>query len=382
MDSKKYLTNKNFCPIPWTGFMYNSDGTVQNCIRNREPIGNLKNNTLKEILDANIEIKQNMLDNKPGHGCQGCHQLEQGKKSFDIVSDRIFYLKELRDIPLETYDNIDNFDLHKIDIRWSNSCNFGCVYCGPEYSSKWVAELKLEKQHVPEERVEELKQYVFANAHKLKHVYLAGGEPLLMKENEELLKLLLEVNPNVNLRVNTNLSKTGTPVFDLICQFKNVHWTISVESMEDEFEYIRHGGKWQDFLDNLNIIKELDHKVSFNMLWIPLNYLSIFDCVSFLQELGFHENSFIINGIEDPKPFDIRHLSDKVLDHLRIKIKDKIDSSGDYLLRNSYQNMLDFVNKPFIKDKELMLKYITRIDQLRKLRSKDVFQEFYKCLQN
>lgn len=169
MNSKDYLTNKNFCPIPWTGFMYNSDGTVQNCIRNREPIGSLKNNTLKEILNANTGIKQNMLDNSPGHGCQGCYQLEQGKKSFDIVSDRIFYLKELKDIPLTTYDDVNNFDLQKIDIRWSNSCNFGCVYCGPEYSSKWVAELKLDKQYVPQERVEELKQFVFNNAHKLKH---------------------------------------------------------------------------------------------------------------------------------------------------------------------------------------------------------------------
>lgn len=382
MDSKEYLTNKNFCPIPWTGFMYNSDGTVQNCIRNREPIGNLKNNTLKEILDANIEIKQNMLDNKLGSGCQGCHQLEQGKKSFDIASDRIFYLKELKNVPLSTYDNINTFDLHKIDVRWSNSCNFGCVYCGPDYSSKWVAELKLDKPAVPEDRKKELKQYVFDNAHQLKHVYLAGGEPLLMKENIELLNILQEKNPNVNLRVNTNLSKTGTPIFDLICQFKNVHWTISVESMNDEFEYIRHGGKWVDFLDNLEIIRKLDHKISFNMLWIPLNYLSIFDCINFLQELGFHENSFIVNGIEDPKPFDIRNLPDSVLDHLRTKLIDQMSKLDDYLLRNSYQNMLDFVNRPFVKDQASMLKYITRIDQLRNLRSKGVFPEFYKCLQD
>jgi len=334
MDSKSYLTNKNFCPIPWTGFMYNSDGTVQNCIRNREPIGNLKNNTLKEILDRNTEIKENMLSNKPGTGCQGCYQFEQGKKSFDIVSDRVFYLKELRNIPFDTYTD-NNFDLHKIDIRWSNSCNFGCVYCGPDYSSKWVAELKLEKQQVPHERVEELKQYVFDNAHNLKHVYLAGGEPLLMKENEELLKLLLEVNPDVNLRINTNLSKTGTPVFDLICKFKNVHWTISVESQADEFEYIRYGGNWHDFLDNLEIVRNLDHKVSFNMLWIPLNYLSIFDCIKFLQNLGFHNNSFIVNPIESPIFFDIRNLPDATITYLKSVLKTKIDEKPGYLLEDS-----------------------------------------------
>jgi len=380
MDSKTYLTNKNFCPIPWTGFMYNGDGTVQNCIRNRLPIGNLKDNTLKEILDQNTEIKQTMLDNKPGQGCQGCYQLEAGKKSFDIVSDRVFYLKELRNTSLDTYKTTDQFDLHKIDIRWSNSCNFSCVYCGPEYSSKWVAELKLEKPQVPAERVEELKQFVFSNAHQLKHVYMAGGEPLLMKENEELLKLLLEVNPDVNLRINTNLSKTGTPVFDLICQFKNVHWTISVESMEDQFEYIRYGGKWQDFLDNLEIIRNLDHKVSFNMLWIPLNYLSIFDCIKFLQKLGFHNNSFIVNPIESPVFFDIRNLPDSTLTYLKDLLQEKIDANPGYLLEDSYRNMLNFLDRPFEKKKDILLTYLKRLDQLRKLHSKQLFKEMYKCL--
>jgi MoaA/NifB/PqqE/SkfB family radical SAM enzyme len=380
VDSKKYLTNKNFCPIPWTGFMYNSDGTVQNCIRNREPIGNLKQNSLKEILERNTEIKQNMLDNKPGNGCHGCYQLEQGKKSFDIVSDRIFYLKELREVPLDTYSDVDNFDLHKIDIRWSNSCNFGCVYCGPEYSSRWVAELKLEKQQVPEDRVNELKEFVFSNVDTLKHVYLAGGEPLLMKENIEILELLLKRNPEVNLRVNTNLSKTGTPVFDLICKFKNVHWTLSVESMEDEFEYIRHGGKWQDFLDNLEVIRSLEHKVSFNMLWIPLNYLSIFECIKYLQQQGFHNNSFIVNAIENPQAFDIRNMPDIILEKLKDKLLYELAKAPGYLLENSYSNMLLFLKKPFEKNPELMLNYIKRIDQLRGLKSKEVFMEFYKCL--
>jgi hypothetical protein len=40
-----------------------------------------------------------------------------------------------------------------------------------------------------------------------------------MKENEEFLELLLKKNPLVNLRVNTNLSKTKTNVFN--CKYLN-----------------------------------------------------------------------------------------------------------------------------------------------------------------
>ena len=43
MDNKEYLTNRAFCPMPWTGLMYNFNGEVKNCIRSAESIGNLIN---------------------------------------------------------------------------------------------------------------------------------------------------------------------------------------------------------------------------------------------------------------------------------------------------------------------------------------------------
>jgi hypothetical protein len=52
MTPKDMLTNPHFCPMPWTGIMYNFDGSVKNCIRSdfAKPIGNIKNNTIEEIV--------------------------------------------------------------------------------------------------------------------------------------------------------------------------------------------------------------------------------------------------------------------------------------------------------------------------------------------
>ena len=381
MNPKDYLTNNKFCPIPWTGFQYNSSGDVLNCIRSQRPIGNLKDKSIHEILKSSTETKQNMLNHKEGLGCSVCYDLEKNKNSFDIISDRVFYLRELKSVDNSLYDQIDNFDLHKIDIRWSNVCNHACVYCGPEYSSKWVAELKLDKPNVPTERVEELKQFVFDNAHKLKHVYLAGGEPLLMKENEELLNLLLKVNPDVNLRVNTNLSKTGTPVFNLICQFKNIHWIISVDEIEEEFEYVRYGGVWLDFLENLNIIRTLDHKVSFNVLHHLLNFRSVFKCINFLKSLGFHNNSFILGPITTPDYLNIRHLPDNMLNLVKSDILEWLDKNPGFLLENGLKNMLQYINTPSKKNIDLSLKKIEELDLRRNINSKVVFKEFYDLLE-
>jgi MoaA/NifB/PqqE/SkfB family radical SAM enzyme len=383
MDSKKYLTDKNFCPIPWTGFMYNFDGTVKNCIRNPAPIGNLKENSITEILqgEVNLTTKHNMYYNKPGPTCNVCYDLERDTKSFDIISDRVFYLKELKDVDLNTYKSIDTFNLSAIDIRWNNTCNFACAYCSPEFSSKWATELGVKFDEVPQRRLQQMKQYVFDRVEQLKHVYLAGGEPLLMKENLELLELLQEKNPQVNLRINTNLSKTGTRVFEKICEFPNVHWTVSIDEMGTEFEYIRHGGTWQDFLDNLKQISKLNHKISFNMLHHLLNYRSIFDTIRFFKNMGFHDNSFVIGALLNPDYLNIRHLPNTMLQSIERELENWINQKPGFLLENGLRNVLQYIKEPVEKNIEYCLAEIAKMDQRRNVNSKTVFPELYNLLE-
>jgi len=379
MTPKDVLTNRNFCPMPWTGLMYNSDGHVKNCIRSAGLIGDLKHNNIHEILhgSTNLDTQARMLANQPGKKCYTCYDLEQDKSGFDIISDRVFYIRELKHVPLDTY-RPGNHDLQTIDVRWTNLCNFTCVYCGPEFSSRWADELGRKPIHPDPQQLADFKQYIFDHAHQLKHVYLAGGEPLLMRENLELLQLLREKNPQVNIRVNTNLSKTDTQVFDRICEFENVHWTASVETQGDEFEYIRFGGRWQDFLDNLKIIQNRNHKISFNMLWFLLNYDSVFDCVDLLKSLGFHNNSFVIGALLDPEYLNIRHLPETVLNLLEEKLKSRIDSSPGYLLEDSYRNMLNYIKQPFQKDLAGSFQQLNKLDQRRNQDSSKVFTALYK----
>jgi radical SAM protein with 4Fe4S-binding SPASM domain len=378
------LTDGVFCPIPWTGFMYNFDGNVKNCIRSShqmETIGNLKDNTIEEILhgNRNLSVQQSILESKKVPSCHTCYDLECGKTGFDIVSDRIFYIRELRKQPLNTYQ-LDNFDLKTIDIRWSNTCNFACTYCSPEFSSKWSKELGVQHATPSEKQLEDLKQYVFKHAAQLEHVYMAGGEPLLMKQNLELLDLLKKVNPNVHLRVNTNLSKTNTQVFERICEFENVHWTVSGETMGEQFEYVRYGGKWQDWLNNLDTITALDHKVSFNMLYYILNYNSLFETVDFLLERGYHPNSFIIGPLLKPDYLDIRHLPNDVIDKISKDLSQRVEQKPGFLLEDSYRNLLSYVQKPFDADLSKAIDYLQTIDQRRNINSQDVFPEVYELL--
>ena len=378
MKPKDILTNPNFCPMPWTGLMYNFDGEVKNCIRSAGPLGDIKTQSIESILlDNNNPRQQNILEHNPVDTCHTCYDLERGKKNINMISDRIFYIRELKHIDTNTYRE-NNFDLKTIDVRWSNLCNFACVYCGPQFSSKWAQELSSHFDVPTDEQRNKFKEYILHNASKLKHVYLAGGEPLLMKENLELLEILKKENTDITIRINTNLSKVDTAIFDRICEFENVHWTISVESQGDEFEYIRYGGKWSDFLENLDIISKRPHKVSFNMLHFLLNYMSLFDCVDFLVGRGFHHNSFIIGALLTPDYLNIRQLPSDVLKSVERELITRINKSPGFLLEESYRNLLAYIQQPFESDIETSFKRLAELDLRRHIDSSKIFKDLYK----
>ena len=322
----KRLLDKNFCVIPWTGFELEPNGHVRNCIISKDKIGNIYRNNIQDILQSNTKIKEEMLNGKYPSSCDGCFLQEKHRvKDFESISSRLYYAKEIGpSISTTLFDSKNNFDLKHVDLRWSNACNQACVYCHPDYSSKWATELNKKIPH-DQEQIQQVKEYVFKNVKNLKNVYLAGGEPMLMKPNQEFLELLYKENPNVNLRINTNLSKTNTRIFEQLCKFENVHWTVSIETIEEEYEYVRYHGDWTAFLENLKVIKKLPHKISFNMLYFILNYRSLFGCVNYLQNLGFHNNSFVIGPLFTPPHLNILNLPKQILNQLRELLKEKIN---------------------------------------------------------
>lgn len=375
MTPKEMLTNPYFCPMPWTGLMYNFDGQIKNCIRSAGPLGDIKTQPISDIMLFNNHVRQQQIvDQQPVPTCHTCYDIERGKKGLDHISDRIFYIRELKSVDPNTFQP-GRFDLHAVDMRWSNLCNFACIYCGPRFSSRWSDELKVQHQVPDQQQTNEIKNFVYDHANQLQHVYLAGGEPLLIKEN---LSLLDKLSPTVNLRINTNLSKVDTRVFEAVCAFENVHWTVSIDSVGKEFEYVRYGSSWQDFLDNLAIIRSLPHKITFNMLHFLLNYDSIFGCVEYLQNWGFHANSFVIGPLLDPDWLDVRHLPDHVLGMVKNKLQEKINQKPGYLLEDSYQNMLHYIETPMEKNIRHCVGKIHELDQRRGLDSRSIFTNFYK----
>lgn len=380
MTPKEYLNKKSFCVLPWLGVYLQPDGVVRNCAITRTKLGNINDQPLVDILhgEVNQGIKTDMLGDVFHRRCSHCYNLESNQKfSFDNVSNRVWYLKTVREKDLNFFDNVENFKLKMLDLRWYNTCNFACVYCGPDLSSAWASELN-QPQHTDEQARKESLEYIYNNLESVEHIYLAGGEPLLIKENITLLTKMLEINPNVDVRVNTNLSILNNAIYNLLKKFKNVHWTISVDSIGQEFEYTRYGGVWDTFVKNLAQLRQDFDKINFNLVWCVLNGSSILECIDFLQSQGFHENTFIVNPLDEPKQWHVSNLDNEILDQIRIKIKNKLSTSDSkYSLYNSLTLMLNYIDAPHEKNIDLTIHDLKVIDQRRKLDSTKIFKEVY-----
>ena len=383
MDAKKLLTNKSICALPWTGFELGPNGKVKNCIISKDAIGNINDTHIKDIMSgtANKNLKTQMLADRKPSNCEGCYLQERNKSNLSSISSRLYYLKEVAArSDLKLFDSVDSFQLKHVDLRWTNACNQACVYYGEQLSSKWAQELGIKVKSKKESR-QEVKDFVFENINNLENVYLAGGEPMLMKENYEFLKLLRDKNKNCSVRVNTNLSTTDTGIFDLLCEFPNVHWTVSLETIEDEYEYIRHHGSWQDFLKNLTVIGKLGHKISFNMLHFILNYKSLFDCIDYLKLLGYHDNSFIVGPLYTPEHQSILNLPDVVLEQVYKIIKDRLDQKPEGYLKNSYINLLEYYSTTaWKKDIPKFIAETEIRDNRRGVSCREVFPKLYEDL--
>lgn len=381
MTPKDYLTKKSFCALPWLGVYIQPDGAVRNCAISESDLGNINTQSLEAILNGKINetIKKDMLSDVKHSRCSYCYMVEDNQTfGMNTTSNRVWYLKKLAPKDLDFFDKVENYRLNMVDLRWKNTCNFACIYCGPDLSSVWASELNL-PQRINDDALQQSLNYIYSNIDTINHIYLAGGEPLLIKENLVLLKKIYNKKSDIEIRINTNLSVINNDIYDLLKKFKKVHWTVSVDGIENEFEYVRYGSSWQQFLKNLMQLRQDFEIINFNSTWCIMTANGVLDCIDHLQNLGFNENTFIVTPLTSPKHWHVGHLPDFELEKIKHRIKDKLSvSNNKYALYNSLNLMLNYISTPIEKNIKLAFDELDKIDKRRKLDSSKIFTNLYK----
>tara|TARA_B100000965_G_scaffold172434_1_gene144055 strand:- start:15553 stop:17127 length:1575 start_codon:yes stop_codon:yes gene_type:complete len=254
------------------------------------------------------KARKQMLNNEKPSECDYCWRVEaEGQKS-----DRFF--KSLENWASDYYDEIIQLngseDIYPsyLEVSFSNVCNMKCTYCGPEFSSKWVEELKqygpihlatnTAKQEVLHAQ-HDLQNLTFKNREfnpyidafwkwfpkalpHLRHYRITGGEPLMSKETFRTMKYLIE-NPNTEMEfsVNSNLSvpdKLWDEFIKLLTEMrdkevvKKITVYTSIEGWGERAEYARTGL-------NFNLLKSRAEQIA-QMDNIRISVMSAFNVLS------------------------------------------------------------------------------------------------------
>jgi len=329
------------------GMAHDDNGTVMNVLTHsiQEAINSATHKEHRLQLKDNIQVTR----------CRNCYDSEHSTKGTDDWGDQTLTIwgnsKRQRVINVTTKeipeyvscDQADKFTLTdgsvtskvvNLGIRFGNLCNQKCIMCSPEFSSLWYDDYesiygqgtpvgfggytkynivkdkhdkntlnftKWWEQDIWWERLEEI-------APNLRHLYMTGGEPLIVPAMQEILDRLIakDYAKNIILRFDTNLSVLNNKVIEKFKYFKRIDFCVSLDDVDERYGLIRFPGNYNTVIDNIKKLKNNGLDIHYLSCCIGLS--SIYSAVrvsEVAEQLGIDTNFRFLEG---PDWIDIRSL--------------------------------------------------------------------------
>jgi sulfatase maturation enzyme AslB (radical SAM superfamily) len=111
-------------------------------------------------------------------------------------------------------------------------------------------------------------------------VYLAGGEPLVEPLNLALLNQLADVNPEVNLVINTSLNHLSDRFLTILNRFQHLTLAVSLDGTAAVNDYIRSGSDFATVTENIKQV--MHHYLMFGSCISIYNIFNVPDLVQFV----------------------------------------------------------------------------------------------------
>ncbi len=434
-----------FCPIPWNFQAIRSNGDLRVCCqanlsqgqgvlrhKNGQPF-NAERDNLEDARNSSLlkQVRRNMLQGTWSETCTRCRQEESSG-----LNSRRVYENERWPLTLEEAkewtDENGSIQQEKLpvvfyDLRFGNLCNLKCRMCGPTDSSAWYEDwVQLHGSNIFTDTsgpiaINEYKgrfktsaydwhlsdsfwQQIEKNLSNIQHIYMAGGEPLLIRRHYDFLQACIDrgFSKKISLEYNTNLTKLPEKVLHLWSDFKSVYVGASIDGLESIFEYQRFPAKWSEVLQNIYLLNQQPQNI---LSWFAytITAYNIFHLTEFmmwkLSESGLNninrtrKRPIITPHIaHNPKHLNIRVLPDP-LKQLVVKRFDKFNTwidSGDFNkdIRDQAQaitkSVLNYIQSESYYDDywNEFCDYTKKLDNIRKQNLVESIPEFRGYIQN
>jgi MoaA/NifB/PqqE/SkfB family radical SAM enzyme len=349
------------CPFPFRGVMVKTDGNLTTCCYgNSIPGLHRSTHTIEQAFNSEQfqSIRNNLTNGVRDSNCQKCWDLEDSG------------VESLRQQELRTEEfSQDIFISPRLEylfLSLSNQCNLKCRTCGPSDSSFWIKEYEHRtgtKQLVYLEPDDSVFFSSFKNETlpHLKEISFVGGEPLMMKSVHRILEKL---DPSVSLTFYTNGTFYNSKMFE---KFEDVNIAVSIDGIENRFEYMRHPAKWNTLIENLSNmgdnLKAITCTVSAYNVWYIDEVADLADRfnVDFMAHILFDPNELSVLSL----PKSIRQ---EIANKLSKHSNDQIQKIVEYLQTDSNDNWEGFANN------------VRQGDVYRNENFKETFSEYYQIL--
>lgn len=292
--------NNYFCVLPFYGMEYNVSSANTPCCLLPS--------------DTNLdELRQTILSRQRHSACQKCWKLEdQNKISNRQILNQTFDHYANRDLNFIEEDcRNGNYNIQIVKLYTSNLCNGTCIVCcDDEISTAWATLNNRSTFKIIDNR--RLVNIDYAN---IKMLSFLGGEPLFEKKNFQILQELINHNnTSCFISMVTNGSvKLSTESLDILAQFKNLNFGLSIDGIGPVFEYLRYPLKWDRLLNNIEIYKKIGIKLSVSYTLSNLNIFYHDQTIAWIKHMGFDYN---FNLVSDPIYFSINSLPEEIKDTL------------------------------------------------------------------
>ena len=396
--------NEYFCVVPWLHTHVSAQSERRLCCMSIEkptryarPIDDLKDNiyenrpdSLKDYWNSEymMNIRKRLMSGERISQCEMCNNNVVSKTTLKKHYSENLFIDKIDDIFTNT-DNNGYTSILPISYHYiiNNSCNFKCRTCGDQASSSWKNEnfkRDIYKNNKPEwlnhkdyinsfqKEFVENELWEAVNNKTIEEINWSGGEPLIWPMHWEVMNALIENGhaKNVTIRYNTNLSKItykNKYIYDILKNFKNVNLACSMDGTGEIAEYIRHGLKWekwlQNFKDCIHLNNYFDEWTTFMDLTVTLPGLfSVKKMIDLALELNVNttiksiynlDSQIIFNPLMIPK--NILH---EILDDIIIYAKEK--SKINKKIEKYVESFEDLKNKKTFEE--------TDIDWLKKIK--------------
>jgi len=366
-----------FCMHPFTGLATREDGAIKVCCRSH-PIGNIQDNTLEEIWnnESMKRIRKQVLTGYRPSECEPCFRLEdQGVESLrqrhingSIPEARIkLYPNAVHSM---NKDFTMPFEIPTIELKLNNLCNLKCRMCNPTDSTSWndwneVEEFYSKEDNYLVKNIQALKlmesPYLdkftdnpqwWSSFEKLlpyfRRVEFAGGEPLTDPTHYSILEMLQPYAKDIEIKYATNLTSLGKGnrnIFEYWPAFKSVAVNVSIDGLEDSYEYIRGNADWNELIANIKEIQKIPNVSRIvGAVAVQVSNIMILDKMIkyFLDELGI---VFYTNMVNYPNVLSSQVLPEHLKEQATINLNFAKMHIEDYKLVKQHPMLLDLTLK-------------------------------------